>query len=106
MAELPSSFYDTTIQAEPLQGGGAYGETFAAAVTVPATLRMKLHRVRNEEGVEVTSEGTVLHAIEHAPSTRPGSRLTFPDGSTRRVITQHTRMDGGFGAWQHVALYV
>ena len=112
MADLPSQLLVHTVDVQTLTGSGAYGDVFAATVTVPAWIEEKRRLVRNTLGDQVVSEATIRTAVAHADLFSPGSLVTLHTELSNvalrssRVISEAFHTDGGAGAWQHLEVTV
>ena len=65
------------VSVETYAGEGAYGPTYAAAVTVPCNVEVTRRLVRNAAGDEVVSESTLTIHPDDLATFTPESRLTF-----------------------------
>jgi hypothetical protein len=85
-----SAWWVHEVKVERLTGTGAYGDKFAAGVTYLGFVEDKVQQVRDTNGNEVTSTGTVAFPTSVA-DIPPGSRLTLRAGTASqrvaRVIT-------------------
>ena len=82
-----------TVTVETYEGSGAYGDTWAdESAPVPCFRDETRRLVRDEHGVEVVSEATVLAPLTVADQFPPGSRVHMP-GRIATVISC-ARWDG------------
>lgn len=81
-----SAWWVHPVVVERLTGTGAYGDKFAAGVTYLGFAEDKIQQVRDTQGNEVTSTGTVAFPASVA-DIPPGSRVTLPSGRKATVIT-------------------
>jgi len=86
MKTIPRRLLKDPVTLEPYEGDGAFGPTYAAAVTVFGKVSYTRQLVRDASGEEVVSEATVYLAPEDAAPVVVGSRATI-DARISRVIT-------------------
>jgi hypothetical protein len=79
-----------SVSVETYAGDGAYGPTYAAAVTVPCNVEATRRLVRNAAGDEVVSESTLFVHPDDVASFVPESLLTF-ETRTSRVLAVSPR---------------
>lgn len=71
-------FYVHTVSVETKTGSGAYGDVYAAPVSVPGWLEDKRRLVRDKDGQEVVSMSVFSCANEHLDKFTPDSKVTLP----------------------------
>lgn len=98
-----SDFYVHTAQVETWEGAGAYGDVYAAPVTVPCFAEDKIRLVRGKDGEQVVSGSTLYMAVTDGALFVPDSRVTV-DGRVSYVITQNTNDAPGLGLPDHAAI--
>lgn len=97
---LTQAGQDITVEAR--EGSGAYGDVYAAPVTVRALVEQSRRLVRDTDGAEVTSETTVRVPLS---TTAPaGSRITLPDGRRSLVITTSAHNGGRLPVPSHLEI--
>ena len=100
MASLAAMFvHSATV--ETFAGAGAYGDTYAAPVTVKGFLDNGLVLVRTGTIEELTIKAVFYAALSDAPKFAPGSRVTV--GGYVGFVQQARSRDGGnLGLPDHV----
>lgn len=114
---IPPQLLVHTATVRPYEGSGAYGDTYGTAVDVPGYYEGRRQLVRDADGAEAVSEGTLYVDPPGTEYTRPdGNTATVPEftpgsevivlGRTTHVITTLPLDDGGLTglAHQEVAL--
>lgn len=96
-------FYVHTAQVETWEGAGAYGDVYAAPVTVDCFAEDKIREVRSKDGQVVVSGSTLYMAVTDGALFVPDSRVTV-DGRVSYVITQNTNDAPGLGLPDHAAI--
>jgi len=103
-----ADFYVHTVTVQTLTGTGAYGDVFAAPVTLdPATdtgvfVDDKRKLVRSSSGAEVISETTIYGRPNLIAVLLEGSLVALPSGRVATVITTGARDSGGLDLPDHV----
>lgn len=98
---IPAFLLVHTASVEPYEGGGAYGDVYGQAFNVVCYYEGRRQLVRNGDGAEVVSEGTMF--VNPDVTIPAGSRVTVLDRSTW-VITVSTLDDGGLTGLAHQEL--
>jgi hypothetical protein len=98
-----SDFYVHEAQVETFAGAGAYGDVYAAPVTVSCFAEDKIRLVRAKDGEQVVSGSTLYMAVTDGALFPPDSRVTV-DGRVSYVITQDTNDAPGLGLPEHAAI--
>lgn len=93
-----------TITAEPLEGTGAHGEIYGAAVpNIRCMIDEARRMITGADGTEVVSEAFIYTRLAQADKLTIKGLVTIPwDGRKREIIAVRRRDDGGLGAWQHL----
>lgn len=89
---IPAWLLRHTVTVEAYEGASAYGPRYAAPVTVACLIDQKTRTVRDRQGQEVVSGGTVYAQLDTV--CPPESRVTLPDG-TQSIVINTARHDGG-----------
>lgn len=92
MADLAED-YPHTVTVETKTGSGAYGDVYAAPVTVACWLEPKRRLVRDKDGQEVLSSSFLSCPVTEAATFEPDSKVTH-DGRTAYVIGVNTFTTG------------
>jgi hypothetical protein len=103
MGDDISDFYVHTAQVETWEGAGAYGDVYAAPVTVNCFAEDKIQLVRAKDGQQVVSGSTLYMAAPDGDLFVPDSRVTV-DGRVSYVITQNTNDAPGLDLPEHAAI--
>lgn len=98
-----SDFYVHKATVETWQGAGAYGDVYAAPVTVPCFAEAKIQLVRGKDGQQVVSGSTLFMAAADGALFAPDSRVTV-GGRVSYVITQNTNDAPGLDLPDHAAI--
>lgn len=83
-----------TVTVETFQGSGAYGDVFAAPVTVTGFLSGARKLVRDSTGQQVVAESSFYTSLANAALFTPDTRVTS-SGAVARVITVSVNDSGG-----------
>lgn len=102
MSDL-AGFWVHTATVETLLGAGAYGDQFAAPVTVPCFAEAARKVVRQTSGEQVVSESTVYCDVSYAALFLTDSKVTV-SGATARVIRTNTNDSAGLQLPDHVVV--
>lgn len=81
---LPGVLTRQTVEVEPYEGSGAYGETYGAKRTVQCRRDNTRRVVRDADGNEVVSEVTLWVRADEV--LHPEDRVTLPTGHVTRVL--------------------
>ena len=100
-----SLFFVNPVSVETLTGEGAYGQAFAAPVTVACFVDDSAHLIRNRQGEEVVSNTIIFADVLDAPKFPVDSRVTV-NGRAARVITTNTLASGPLGLPDHVEVHL
>ena len=98
---IPAQLLVHTASVEPYTGTGAYGDQYGSAVDVPCYYEGRRQLVRDADGAEAVSEGTLFADLEHGDTLSPGSRVTVA-GRRTWVLTVSTFDDGGLTGLDHI----
>lgn len=92
-----------TVTVETLTGAGAYGDVFAAPVTVTGFMDGTRRLVRDKSGQQVVSESTFFTAISNAALFTTDTKVTVA-GVVSRVIKANVNDSGALDLPDHVAV--
>lgn len=95
-----------TVQVEPYEGSGAFGDVFGAAVDVTPCFVDEIRRLVRVQTQDAAGQEKVSSTTVFAPPDTvapPGSRATW-NGRTSRVLAVSVRDDAGLGLPAHVEL--
>lgn len=95
---IPPQLLVHTASVEPYEGSGAYGDAFGAPFDLPCYFEQKRQLVRDANGDETVSEGTLYADL--GTDVPAGSRVTV-NGYTSTVITVAILDDGGLTGLAH-----
>ena len=98
-----SDFYVHEVTVETWQGSGAYGDVYAAPVTVTCFAENKVLLVRAKDGQQVVSGTQLYMAAADGALFVPDSRVTV-QGRVSYVITQNVNDAPGLGLPEHAAI--
>lgn len=84
MSTVPGWLLRHRVQVEEYEGGGAYGDQYAAAVEVKCLIVENPRMVRNGQGEEVMSSSSYIAKPTHIPAEN--SRVTMPQTGQRRTV--------------------
>lgn len=90
-----------TATVEPYEGGGAYGDVYGAPFEVPCYFEGQRQLVRDSDGSEAVSEGTMYTDLRD--DITPGSRVAVA-GRTTWVLSVSRLDDDGTLSHLEVAL--
>lgn len=96
-------FYIHTVSVETKTGSGAYGDVYAAPVTVPCWLEPKRRLVRNKDGQEVLSTTFLSCPVTEASKFEPDSKVTH-NGRAAYVIGVNTFTSGALALPDHLEI--
>jgi hypothetical protein len=100
-----SMFFVHTASVETLAGSGAYGDVYAAPVTVPCFADDGNHLVRATTGEEVVSSTAIYAPIANQSAFTVNTRVTV-NGRVATVISVNARTSGALGLPDHVEVHL
>lgn len=80
---------------ETFEGGGAYGDSYAAPITDKGLLASTVKLVRDVNGQQVVSSSTWYTSLTNAANYTPDSKFTDPNGRVSHVIGVNVNDTGG-----------
>lgn len=96
---IPEQLLMHTAAVEPYEGSGAYGDRYGTPVDVPCYYEGRRQIVRDADGAEAVSEGTLY--ANRDTDIPVGSRVTVAGRSTW-VLTVSDFDDGGLTGLAHL----
>lgn len=102
-ADDMAGFYVHTATVETFQGAGAYGDVYAAPVTVSCFAEAKRRLVRAKDGEQVVSESSLYMSVADGAGFVPDSKVTV-QGKVSYVITQNINDAPGLDLPEHAVV--